>query len=94
MFFKFFKKKPQQVKQPDPIPKFEVPQADYELLKYIRVCAAQGDTVTVGGGNLSPVGERKWGYCNAQVLKEFYGFSQHEVLIVTGYWVDGESCLK
>ena len=65
-----------------------VPEADYNLLRIIRITMAEHGTFTVDGTNLQGDEQGRADRCNARVLHEYYDMSQHEVLVATGVWLE------
>ena len=63
-----------------------VPMADYRLLKAVHVCIGQGGVFIIQP--ISP-DDHTAGYANARAMCKYFDLDQHEVLDVTGYWVEG-----
>jgi hypothetical protein len=73
----------------------EVPELDFELLKFIRIHLAAGEEVvidTVGGVDIREETSlaRQMAYQNARLLNWYYGMSRTELLELTGHWLTDE----
>lgn len=73
---------------------FIVPACDYNLLRFIRVMHAAGDSVTIHP-LLSDVSDedthKDWQHANAEILNQYYGYNQFEVAAITGFWVEDKA---
>lgn len=64
-----------------------VPEADYNLLKVIRLTMAEHGTFLVDGTTLDGESRDRADRCNAKALHDYYDMDQHEVLVATGIWL-------
>ena len=64
-----------------------VHEIDYLIMREVRFKLSKGQVAIVSS---NVVESNKSGYLNAYVLHFYYGISKDDVLVITGYWVEGK----
>ena len=87
MMFDFLKRR-SSIRRKPPEKKLKgrlVPVSDFEMLKFIRKTLVSGDQVVLDSSIYKGVNSIE--FDNAQVLYDYYGMDNLEVLEITGFWV-------